>query len=416
MDSSPTSDHQRMLARREDLREFGERLRHEGWLTTKELSDAGGCSAHIPAKLRDRGIVEAERVVVNGATAFVYHPDSVKAVREHMARPGAKRVMQRRKTIGGVVHLSCTACGEFKPKDRFGKYKSNGRRTSSGRQTRCYDCERQRCREYYRENRRENIDKSIAAGRVRRRRIAAEGKRLMEEWRSTRIDARLLHARIIETMEPHDTEAAMCERVGLHADVLRSLRRREGVSIDRADFLLSRFGLPEIADELIPPPPTMPGWSRKHDCCVVCGGIESHHQSRGVCNACYHRVRIGLPPRPANDWSLLFHCCQRCGDDERKHACRGLCTRCWTWAQATGRIDEYPTIKERSRALREAHAAATGMTLPAHRLDAYHPASNDENGVLDGDDDDGRDHAERRADRAGREDAKPGRGVPEPAA
>ena len=417
MDSSPTSDHQRKMARREELREFGERLIREGWLTTKQVCEAGGASAHIPAKLRRQGLVDAERVVMNGATSFLYHPDAVKVVREHMARPGAKRVPQRRKTIDGVVHLSCTACDQFKPEDEFGKYQSNKRRTSSGRQTRCYSCERERCREYYHENRRENIAKSQEAGRIRRQRIAEEGKRLTEEWKRTTIDARELHRRIMEECsEPHETEANVCTRHGLHPDVLRALRRRDEVSLDRADFLLSRFALPDVANEMLPPPPSMPGWSRHHDACTVCGGVESHHQSRGVCNACYHRVRIGLPPRPANGWSMLFHCCQRCGTSDKKHTTRGLCSTCWHQVKARGQMDQFPTIRERSLAMRRAHAEATGMTLPAHRLDQYPPTSTDDDGELDGDCHEGLDDAERRADRAGREDAEPRRGVPEPAA
>lgn len=416
MGSSQPSDHRRMMLRREELREFGERLIRDGWLTTKQVCEAGGASAHIPAKLRKQGLVEAERVVINGATSFLYHPDTVIAVRENMARPGARRVPQRRKMIGGVVHLSCTACDEFKPEEEFGEYPSGKRRTSSGRQTRCYDCERERCREYYRANRRENIAKSQEASRVRRIRIAKEGRRLMEEWRRTKIDAKRLHRSIMDgCSEPHETEAMVCARHGLHDDTLRALRRRSEVSLDRADFLLSRFGLPDVANEMLPPPPSMPGWSRGHDSCTVCGGVEYHHQSRGVCNACYHRVRIGLPPRPANGWSMLFHCCQRCGTSDKKHTTRGLCSTCWHQVKARGQMDLFPTIRDRSLAMRREHAAATGKTLPAHGLDGYHPASTEENGELDGDDGEGIADTERRADRAGREDAEPRRGVPEPA-
>lgn len=347
-------------------RQLGQELIAEGWLTTAQLCAAADCSSHTPAKLRNEGLIEAQRVPVNGATSFLYHPDSIRPLREHMKRPGSRRKLQRRKSIDGVPHLSCTKCDEFKPEEEFGLHSGDVHRTSSGRATRCGDCERQRSLEYYHRNPKKNIEKVTATTRERRTRLRAKGKRLMDEWRATEVSAEAVLDAIMDSLDINDTPHNACASAGVHPDSIRALTRRQTISMERADFLLSKFDLPEVAEKLIPPPPTMEDWSRDHDCCVVCGTIEIHHQARGACNACYHRVRVGLPPRPANEWSLIFHCCQRCGTDERKHASRGLCTTCWYHVQRNGQTDQYETITAaKKRMASTAEWAKTSALLKA---------------------------------------------------
>lgn len=36
------------------------------------------------------------------------------------------------------------------------------------------------------------------------------------------------------------------------------------------------------------------GWSHAHPACVICGGTDSKHRSRGRCDRCYQRIRYRL--------------------------------------------------------------------------------------------------------------------------
>ena len=47
-------------------------------------------------------------------------------------------------------------------------------------------------------------------------------------------------------------------------------------------------------------------WALKHDACVECGGTERPHQGRGLCRACYQRLRWHEPDKKWSDGDRRF--------------------------------------------------------------------------------------------------------------
>jgi hypothetical protein len=76
-------------------------------------------------------------------------------------------------------------------------------------------------------------------------------------------------------------------------------------------------------------------WSMRHAACIICGSTERPHQSRGRCDRCSQRERLGCRPQIGR-WSLDFDHCISCQTTDRKHAVRGLCKRCYSreWQRA----------------------------------------------------------------------------------
>jgi hypothetical protein len=79
--------------------------------------------------------------------------------------------------------------------------------------------------------------------------------------------------------------------------------------------------------------------------CTMCGELRQVHQRKPVvlCKNCYQRTRP--PTRPMGICANFENCTKRVQLQPIRG--RGLCSACYQFFRLRGRLNEWPTIKER---------------------------------------------------------------------